>query len=68
MVKSYSPPYSPLPLPPPLASDPVRQALDSLACKRRVLLSGTPLQNHLDEVRGAITNRAHPIAHSRSSP
>eukprot|EP00873_Tetraselmis_striata_P027428 jgi/Tetstr1/447692/TSEL_035049.t1 len=25
------------------------QALDSLACKRRVLLSGTPLQNHLDE-------------------
>lgn len=26
------------------------QALDSLACKRRVLLSGTPLQNHLDEV------------------
>lgn len=27
------------------------QALDSLACKRRVLLSGTPMQNHLDEVR-----------------
>jgi SNF2 family DNA or RNA helicase len=25
------------------------QALDSLACKRRVLLSGTPMQNHLDE-------------------
>ncbi|GAB4814175.1 hypothetical protein N2152v2_001221 [Parachlorella kessleri] len=25
------------------------QALGSLACKRRVLLSGTPLQNHLDE-------------------
>lgn len=27
------------------------KALDSLPCKRRVLLSGTPLQNHLDEVR-----------------
>jgi DNA repair and recombination protein RAD54 and RAD54-like protein len=26
------------------------KALDSLACKRRVLLSGTPMQNHLDEV------------------
>jgi SNF2-related domain len=26
------------------------RALDSLACKRRVLLSGTPMQNHLDEV------------------
>ncbi len=26
------------------------QALDSLACRRRVLLSGTPMQNHLDEV------------------
>ena len=26
------------------------QALDSMACKRRVLLSGTPMQNHLDEV------------------
>ncbi len=25
------------------------QALDSLPCRRRVLLSGTPLQNHLDE-------------------
>lgn len=28
------------------------QALGSLACKRRVLLSGTPLQNHLDEFYG----------------
>jgi hypothetical protein len=27
------------------------RALDSLPCKRRVLLSGTPMQNHLDEVR-----------------
>lgn len=27
------------------------RALDSLACKRRVLLSGTPMQNHLDEVQ-----------------
>ena len=27
------------------------KALDGLACKRRVLLSGTPMQNHLDEVR-----------------
>jgi hypothetical protein len=26
------------------------RALDSLPCKRRVLLSGTPMQNHLDEV------------------
>ena len=26
------------------------KALDSLACRRRVLLSGTPMQNHLDEV------------------
>ncbi|KAK9834193.1 hypothetical protein WJX81_007238 [Elliptochloris bilobata] len=25
------------------------KALDSLACRRRVLLSGTPMQNHLDE-------------------
>ena len=25
------------------------QALDNLQCKRRVLLSGTPMQNHLDE-------------------
>lgn len=25
------------------------RALDSLPCKRRVLLSGTPMQNHLDE-------------------
>lgn len=29
------------------------RALDSLPCKRRVLLSGTPMQNHLDEVRPA---------------
>ncbi len=28
------------------------RALDSLACRRRVLLSGTPMQNHLDEVGG----------------
>lgn len=27
------------------------KALNGLACKRRVLLSGTPLQNHLEEVR-----------------
>jgi hypothetical protein len=27
------------------------RTLDGLACKRRVLLSGTPMQNHLDEVR-----------------
>lgn len=27
------------------------QALAGMACKSRVLLSGTPLQNHLDEVR-----------------
>lgn len=27
------------------------KALDSLSCRRRVLLSGTPMQNHLDEVR-----------------
>ncbi|CAL8470234.1 g9776 [Coccomyxa elongata] len=27
----------------------INKALDSLACKRRVLLSGTPMQNHLDE-------------------
>ena len=27
------------------------KALDSLTCRRRVLLSGTPMQNHLDEVR-----------------
>jgi DNA repair and recombination protein RAD54 and RAD54-like protein len=26
------------------------KALDSLTCRRRVLLSGTPMQNHLDEV------------------
>jgi DNA repair and recombination protein RAD54 and RAD54-like protein len=26
------------------------KALDSLSCRRRVLLSGTPMQNHLDEV------------------
>lgn len=25
------------------------RALDGLACRRRVLLSGTPMQNHLDE-------------------
>ena len=25
------------------------RALDSLPCRRRVLLSGTPMQNHLDE-------------------
>ncbi|GFR41308.1 hypothetical protein Agub_g1986, partial [Astrephomene gubernaculifera] len=25
------------------------RALDNLPCKRRVLLSGTPMQNHLDE-------------------
>ena len=25
------------------------KALDSLACRRRILLSGTPIQNHLDE-------------------
>jgi DNA repair and recombination RAD54-like protein len=25
------------------------RALDALPCKRRVLLSGTPMQNHLDE-------------------
>jgi hypothetical protein len=30
------------------------RALDSLPCKRRVLLSGTPMQNHLDEVGGGI--------------
>ena len=29
------------------------RALDSLACRRRVLLSGTPLQNRLDEFYGA---------------
>jgi DNA repair and recombination RAD54-like protein len=28
------------------------RALDSLPCKRRVLLSGTPMQNHLDEAGG----------------
>jgi DNA repair and recombination RAD54-like protein len=28
------------------------RALDSLACRRRVLLSGTPLQNRLDEFYG----------------
>lgn len=28
------------------------RALDSLTCRRRVLLSGTPMQNHLDEVSG----------------
>lgn len=28
------------------------RALGGLACRRRVLLSGTPMQNHLDEVRG----------------
>lgn len=27
------------------------KALDSLTCRRRVLLSGTPMQNHLDEAR-----------------
>jgi len=26
------------------------RALDSLPCRRRILLSGTPMQNHLDEV------------------
>ena len=26
------------------------QALGSLKCKRRILLSGTPVQNNLDEV------------------
>jgi DNA repair and recombination protein RAD54 and RAD54-like protein len=26
------------------------KALDSLTCRRRVLMSGTPMQNHLDEV------------------
>jgi DNA repair and recombination protein RAD54 and RAD54-like protein len=30
------------------------RALASLSCKRRVLLSGTPMQNHLDEVRPAL--------------
>ena len=28
------------------------RALDGLACRRRVLLSGTPLQNRLDEFYG----------------
>lgn len=30
------------------------RALDSLACRRRVLLSGTPLQNRLDEFYGGL--------------
>jgi len=35
------------------------KALDSLACRRRVLLSGTPIQNHLDEFY-AMVNFANP--------
>ena len=30
------------------------RALDGLACQRRVLLSGTPMQNHLDEVTSVL--------------
>lgn len=37
------------------------QALDNLQCKRRVLLSGTPMQNHLDEVRDASDRLEHLI-------
>ena len=35
------------------------QALDNLQCKRRVLLSGTPMQNHLDEVSHELLNAVH---------
>ena len=35
------------------------KALDSLTCRRRVLLSGTPIQNHLDEFF-AMVNFANP--------
>jgi DNA repair and recombination RAD54-like protein len=35
------------------------KALDSLACRRRILLSGTPIQNHLDEFY-AMVNFANP--------
>jgi len=35
------------------------KALDALTCRRRVLLSGTPIQNHLDEFY-AMVNFANP--------
>ena len=34
------------------------QALDNLQCKRRVLLSGTPMQNYLDEASNGLPNAA----------
>lgn len=36
------------------AATATNQALNQLACKRRVLLSGTPLQNNLEEVRPCV--------------
>ncbi len=33
------------------------QALDGLPCKRRVLLSGTPMQNHLEEFFAMVRHR-----------
>ena len=39
------------------------QALDNLQCKRRVLLSGTPMQNHLDEVCSASDIHEYPHMH-----
>ena len=33
------------------------RALAAIDCRRRVLLSGTPMQNHLDEVRRRRTGR-----------
>jgi hypothetical protein len=59
-LPAHLPPLHPYPFPPHpcpqahrLKNDATQtnRTLDGLACKRRVLLSGTPMQNHLDEVR-----------------
>lgn len=43
------------------------KALDSLSCRRRVLLSGTPMQNHLDEVCTYHISLFHRLRHSMLS-